>query len=140
MDNLIVAVLIHEQTGSFEDLKGTLSDLSVETYCAQEWSGANDLIARYQPLVVFVDLPNWNKFSNDIHNTTAKTDHDFNIVVVGLLPDIERYVSAIERGAFSYIAPPLSHEGLTEVVHAAAMDARDRRGVVARRPLAHTAP
>jgi FixJ family two-component response regulator len=99
----------------------------VETYGARTWSAAKILIGQYRPLLVFVDLPIWRKSYTDIVNTANESDQFFNIVVAGSLPDIQLYVSAIERGAFSFVSAPFSHEELTRVVHSATRDARERR-------------
>ncbi len=127
MDNLLLAILIYERPYPFEALKGVLCDTSVESYSVDGWSEAKDIIAEYQPLLVFVDLPNWNRWHAGIVKMANAADHTFNIVVVGPLPDIELYVSAKEQGAFSFIAPPFSHGPLALVVHSAVMDVRDRR-------------
>jgi DNA-binding NtrC family response regulator len=84
-----------------------------------------------------VDLPIWRKSHADIVNKAISVDSTFNIIVVGTLPDIEQCASAIERGAFDYVAPPFSHETLTLLVHSAAMDARERRESLARVFLTH---
>jgi DNA-binding NtrC family response regulator len=99
----------------------------VEFFCVKGCREAKDLIAQYHPVLVFVDVPIWSKSHADIVNMSKGADQNFNIIVVGPLPDIEQYVSAIERGAFNYVAPPFFHETLTPVVHSAAMDARERR-------------
>jgi DNA-binding NtrC family response regulator len=137
MDNHLLAVLIHERSEPFEALKEALFDLSVEAYCVEGGSEAEDLIAEYQPLLVFVDLPIWSESHADIVDMVEGADQSLNIIVVGPLPDIQEHVAAIERGAFSFIAPPFSHKALTPVVHAAAMDARDRRESLVRVGLAY---
>ena len=57
MDNLILAVLIQERPDPFEALKGVLSGMDVEAYSVESCSEAQNLIAQYHPLLVFVDLP-----------------------------------------------------------------------------------
>lgn len=136
MDNHLSAVLIHERPEPFEALKGALGDLSVESYCVKGSNGAEALIAQFQPLLVFVDLPIWSQSHADIVNMANAADQTFNIIVVGLLPDIEEYVSAVELGAFNFMAPPFSHDSLTMAVHSAAKDAMDRRAL-AKAILAH---
>ena len=140
MDNLIRAVLIHECPEPFQALKGALSDLSVESYCVKGCSEAKNLIAQYQPLLVFVDHPIWRKSYADIVEMAIVDDQFFfNMIVVGPLPDIEQYVSAVSQGAFSFVVPPFPNERLTQVVHSAALDALDVTESLAQMPLAHAA-
>ena len=140
MDNRLLAILIHEHPEPFKTLKGALDDLSVESYCAKGCSEAHGLIAQYKPLVVFVDLPIWNKGHAEILNIAKAADQPLNLIVLGPMPDIEQYVSVLQQGAFNFIAPPLSHESLTMVVHAAAIEARQRRETFARVAVAHPSP
>jgi DNA-binding NtrC family response regulator len=139
MDNLLLAVLIHERPDPFEALKGILSDLSVESYSITGYRDAKDLIAEYHPLLIFVDQPIWSRWHADIVKMAREADQTFNIIVVGPLLDIQLYVSAMEQGAFNYVAPPFSHRTLTVVVHSAAMDARDHRDSLALVASAHAA-
>lgn len=139
MDNLLLAVLIHERPDPFEALKGALCNLSVESYSVRGCNEAKSLIAQYQPLLVFVDLPIWGIRNADIVNMAKAANRTCNIIVVGPLPDIDLYASAIELGAFSFVAPPFSPETLTVVVHSAALDALDRRESLGRVALAHAA-
>ncbi|MGO8790148.1 MAG: hypothetical protein ACLQVL_22570 [Terriglobia bacterium] len=139
MDNLILAVLIQERPDPFEALKGVLSGMDVEAYSVESCSEAQNLIAQYHPLLVFVDLPVWSRFHADIVNMAKAADQTFNIIVVGPTPDIELYASAIEQGAFNFVAPPFSREPLLRVVHSAAMDVQERNELLAREVLAHTA-
>jgi DNA-binding NtrC family response regulator len=127
MDDHLLAVLIHERPEPFQALQGALGDLSVESHCAQTWSEARNIIAQYQPLLIFVDLSIWRKSHTDMVMMANAVRQVFNIVVVGMLPDIEKYISVVEQGAFSFVAPPFSHDTLTLIVHSAAVDARNLR-------------
>ena len=44
MDNLFLAILIHERPDPFEALKGVLCDISVESYSVDGWSEAKDIL------------------------------------------------------------------------------------------------
>jgi DNA-binding NtrC family response regulator len=127
MDMPIVAVSIHDRMEPCTELEGALTDLAVETHSGKTCSEARELIAQHQPILVFVDHPIWKESHAEIVKMEFAADKSFNIVVVGSLPDFEKYTLAIEHGAFNFIAPPFSHDALTMVVHAAAMDALDRR-------------
>ncbi len=127
MDTPLFAISIHEHPEPCKALEAALGDLSVETYFVKGWAAARDLIAQYQPLLVFVELAIWNRSHAEIVHLAGVADPYFNIVVVGSVPDIEMYVSTIEQGAFEFIAPPFAYEALTRVVHSAAKDARSCR-------------
>lgn len=137
MNTPLLAVMIHDRPEPLKTLEGALSNLLVESYSVKSCSEAKSLIAQYQPLVVFVDLLIWSKSFPYIVDLAKAADQGFNIIVVGALPDIEQYVSAVERGAFNYIAPPFSHDTLTMALHSASVDARERRESLARVFYAH---
>lgn len=139
VDNPILAVLIQERPDPFEALKSVLSDMDVEAYSVESCDEAKNLIAQYHPLLVFVDSPVWSRFHADIVNMAMAADRTFNIIVLGSAPDIELYASAIEQGAFNFVAPPFSREPLMRVVNSAAMDARERRESLTREVFAHAA-
>jgi DNA-binding NtrC family response regulator len=135
MDMPILAVSMHDHMESCAELEGGLEDLSVEVYTVKRCGEAKDLIARYQPLLLFVDLNIWTQSHDEILSMAVAADQTFNIIVVGYLPDIEKYVWAIEHGAFNFVAPPFARDVLALVVYTAAIDARDRRRALARPPL-----
>jgi DNA-binding NtrC family response regulator len=139
MDMPILAVSIHDHMEPCTELEGLLGDMSVETYSVKRWDEARDLIAQYQPLLVFVDLNIWRQSSEEMVSAAVAADQTFNIIVVGPQPDIEKYVSAIELGAFLFVAPPFARDVLAQSVYAAALDARDRRSSLARTPFSHAA-
>jgi DNA-binding NtrC family response regulator len=139
MDMPILAVLIRDSNSPCTELEGVLGDLSVEVYSVKRWAEAKALIELYQAQLVFVELNIWKQSYSHMVNTAITADQPFNIIVVGSLPDIENYVSAIERGAFNFVAPPFARDVLAEVVYTAAMDARDRRKSLARAPFSHSA-
>ncbi len=132
MDDPIRAVLIQDELDSLEPLAGVLGDLSVETHCANGFKEANRLIMRQQPQIVFVNQSQWCDFFEEIVQLANSADHAFNIIVVGPIPQVEWRASAIAHGAFEYVAPPFTHENLTQVVHLAILDVVDRREALAR--------
>jgi DNA-binding NtrC family response regulator len=132
MDTPLLAISIHEHPEPCKALEAALGDLSVETYFVKGLPAARDLIAQYQPLLVFVELAIWNRSHAEIVHLAGAADPYFNIVVVGSVPDIEMYVSAIEQGAFEFIAAPFAPETLTRVVQSAVKDARSCRESLAR--------
>jgi DNA-binding NtrC family response regulator len=132
MTNQLFALVIHDHEKPLKELKGILKDLSVETWSIDSCDSAEGLIAQYKPSMIFIDVPMWDKSHQQLVNLCRKSDLALNIIVVGEMPDIELYVASIERGAFSFIASPFSHDGLNPVVHSAAMDARERRDTMAR--------
>lgn len=77
--------------------------------------------------MVFIESTIWGSAYKDLVDLSRRPDLALSVIVVGPAPDIELYVAAIERGAFSFVAPPFAYDGLNVIVHSAAMDARDRR-------------
>jgi DNA-binding NtrC family response regulator len=135
MDMPILAVSMHDDMEWCTELEGALEDLAVEVYTVKRCGEANDVIAKYQPLLLFVDLNIWKQSHDEIVSMAVAADQTFNIIVVGSLPDIEKFVSAIEHGAFNFVAPPFARDVLALVVYTAAIDARDRRRSLSRAPL-----
>jgi DNA-binding NtrC family response regulator len=132
MTDPLFALVIHDHDEALKELEGILKDLSVESWRITNCDSAESLIAQYKPSMIFIGLPVWERSHQQLVDLCRKADLALNIIVVGTMPDIELYVAAIERGAFSFIAPPFTHDGLNIIVHSAAIDARERRDAMAR--------
>jgi DNA-binding NtrC family response regulator len=109
------------------ELEAVMGGLAVKVFSVAECGEAWDLITQHHPSLVFVDLNTWRQSHSAIVDMAVEAEQTFNIIVVGALPDIEKYVAAIEHGAFNFIAPPFSPEVLSLVVQTAAQDASARR-------------
>ncbi len=127
MGNRVAAVLLHDHVESFLELEGVLGDLAVEAYSAMNCSQTQALIVKHQPALVFVDLNIWRQFYTTLMGMAAHADQTFNVIVVGSMPEIEKYVTTIEQGAFSFVAPPFTHEVVGLVVQTAVSDASERQ-------------
>jgi DNA-binding NtrC family response regulator len=135
MSDEALALLVHDRAEPCESLGALLRDLKVATWSIPSAEDMRDLLARQKPGLIFVDLPVWSRSGSSIISLAWSVDPVPNVVVVGSKPDIELYVSTIERGAFSYIAPPFSCEGLKLTISSALADVSARAEALARRYL-----
>jgi len=94
------------------------------------------LIPQCKPHLIFADLSLWDGSWAYILNLAEQADVPLNVIVVGMIPESHVYVSAMERGAFDFVAPPFELTLLDFVVRAAASDARNRREATARMAVA----
>jgi DNA-binding NtrC family response regulator len=127
MSGLPLALLIHDRRDPFLRLESALKGLSVDTLSVRSDAFTENLIDRYRPPLMFVDVPVWNRSRANIIKAAWKADLAPNVIIVGSEPDVELYVSAIERGAFSFVAPPFEADRLMNEVHSAVKDVRDRK-------------
>jgi len=133
MSDHLSALLIHDdRSDSFESLKQTLQDLSIETYNASTCREAKEIIFRWQPQIVFTkdSLPDGSWVN--ISQLAQRSQLPFNVIVVGTAPDTRLYLSVMERGAFDFVAPPFEREPLKFIVQSAAINAHRRREAPAR--------
>jgi DNA-binding NtrC family response regulator len=100
-----------------------LKDLSVETWNIEHSNSAGELTSQYKPDLVFIESTVWDRLHKQLGGLAKKADRALDIIVVGTRLDINLYVSSIERGAAGFIAPPFKYEGLSTIVHSAAMSA-----------------
>ncbi len=131
MRDYLRAFLIHDHPEAFKALEEILKDLCVEIWNIKTCDLVESLFAQHKPYLVFIELSAWEGSSAQLVALANQPDLATGIIVVGTLTDIDHYGSAVARGAFSYITPPFWHDGLNIIVHAAAMDARERRETMA---------
>ncbi len=134
------ALLIHDLPEPLGLVASLLKELSVAVWSTNSGGEALDLMALYKPALIFVDFPVWTRSSSRIIGLAWSVDPAANVIVVGSKQDIELYVATIERGAFSFVAPPFSHDGLRSIVNAAFTDVRARKEALSRSPFAHPNP
>jgi DNA-binding NtrC family response regulator len=127
MVDQLKAILISGDQENFRVLEGMLNDLSVQTWNANGCVSAATLVARYQPNLIFVDVALWDDGYEELVDLARQAELALNLIVVGTVTDIDIYISSIQRGAFSFVAPPFSHDSLGIIVRAAAIDVRQRR-------------
>jgi DNA-binding NtrC family response regulator len=132
MSEHLFAVLIHDHREPFESLRQILRDLSIETFSVSTCKKAEDLISQCKPHVVFAESSMVDGSWVSILRIAEEANVPLSVIVVGAHPDTRNYVSAMERGAFDFVAPPFEHEPLNFVVRSAALDAHRRREASAR--------
>ncbi len=127
----LFALLVHNRSESFESLKRTLKDLSVETYSVATCKEAAALIAQCRPHVIFTDKSLADGSWASILNIAESADVPLSVIVVAAHPDTRLYVSVMERGAFDFVVPPFEHEALSFVTRSAALHAHRCRNALA---------
>jgi len=127
MNDNVFALLVHDQVEPFESLRRVLRELSVTTFSIGTCKQAKDLIRQCQPYIVFTESALADGSWVSILEMAESADVPVSVVVVGSHPDTHYYLSAMERGAYDFVAPPFEHESLDFVVRSAALNAHHRR-------------
>jgi len=128
MSGKVTALLVFHQTKPFDEIKAALGKMAVPTEEAQTLAEAKDALSDANPPLLAVtesELPD-GKWS-DIVSFSEKASSRVNVIVVGQTIDANLYASAIEVGAFDYIAPPFEGVDLAHVVRCALDNALARR-------------
>ena len=128
MSGKVTALLVCHQTKPFDEIKAALGEMAVPTEQAQTLAEAKNALSDVNPpLLAFTEseLPD-GKWS-DIVSFSQTANSRVNVIVVGQKIDAKLYASAIEVGAFDYIAPPFEGKDLAHVVRCAADNALARR-------------
>jgi len=128
MSGKVTALLVFRQTKPFDEIKAALGKMSVPTEHVQTLAEAKHALSEANPpLLTFTEseLPD-GKWS-DIVSLSEGASSRVNVIVVGQTIDANLYASAIEVGAFDYIAPPFEGADLAHVVRCAVDNALARR-------------
>jgi DNA-binding NtrC family response regulator len=131
------ALLIHDHPEPFASLGPLLRDLSLKVWKVRSHEADQAVMESCKPGLIFVDLPVWNRSSARVAGLAWGAHPAPNVIVVGVKPDIEVYVAAIERGAYSFVAPPFSRDQLKSIVSAAQADGRAREEAFHRGAFGH---
>ena len=128
MSGKVTALLVFHQTKPFDEIKAALGQMAVPTEQAQTLAEAKHALSDANPpLLAFTEseLPDgkWSDIVSFSQNAASRV----NVIVVGQRIDANLYASAIEVGAFDYIAPPFEGGDLAHVVRCAADNALARR-------------
>ena len=123
----LFALLIHDRSEPFEALRGTLRELSVETYSVETCKEAKELIAQCEPHIVFTESSLADGSWVSVLRMAENAGVPLSVIVVGTLPDDRLNLSVVERGAFDFVAPPFEREPLDSVIRSAALDVHRRR-------------
>ena len=124
----VTALLVFHQTRPFNEIKDALGKIAVPTARAQTLAEAKLALSEANPpLLAFTEseLPD-GKWS-EIVSFLEKAFSQVNVIVVGQTISANLYASAVEVGAFDYIAPPFEGVDLAHVVRCAADNALARR-------------
>ena len=128
MKGAVTALFVFHHSKPFDEIKAALG----RTVAAAEWAqtlaeARNALSGANPPLLVITesDLPD-GKWS-DILSLSKNASSRINVIVVGQTINANLYASAIEVGAFDYIAPPFEGVDLAHVVRCAADNALAQR-------------
>ncbi len=127
MKEKVFAFLIHDDPNSLIDLKSILRKMGVETFSVRNIREAERLIPQTQPQMVFVDTSLRDGSWKDAMKLAETADVPLDVIVVGPGTDINLYLSAMERGAFDFVASPFQLEPLEYIVQSAALDVRARK-------------
>jgi len=124
----VSALLIHHKAKPFGEIKAALGKIAILTKRAQTVAEAKHALSELNPPLLAItesELPdgNWS----DVVSLSETAASRVNVIVVGHKIDAKLYASAIEVGAFDYIAPPFEAKDLTHVVRCAADNALARR-------------
>lgn len=127
MSDHILALLVHDQSETFDSLGRSLRELSVETLSVDTCKKAAATIFDSRPQVVFTQgaLPDGGWMT--ILRITAGTALPPSVIVVEPIPDTRFYLSVMEAGVFDFIAPPFEHESLKFVLDGAVRCSHARR-------------
>ena len=86
MDMPIHTVSLHNEKDQCIELEEALEDMSVEVFSAKRCVEAKELIASYQPLLLFVDLDIWKQSHGVILDMAITADQFINISRCRFLP------------------------------------------------------
>jgi len=128
MRGKVTALLISHQINPFSDLQAALRKLAVRTQQANTLADARRVLSKVNPpLLAFTgsELPDGNWA--DVVSFSQGVSSRVSVIVVGQEVDTKLYASAIEVGAFDFIAPPFDAHDLAHVVRCAADNALARR-------------
>ena len=135
MKGKVTALLVFRQMKSFGAIKAALGKMAVPTKQARTLAEAKHALSDINPPLLAVtesELPD-GKWS-DIVSCSEEASSRVNVIVVGQTIDANLYASAIEVGAFDYIAPPFEGVDLTHVVRCALDNALARRETAKKSP------
>ena len=127
MNDRLFVLLVHDDPEPFATLRQALRQMGIETFSVATCQDAKQLISQCKPHIVFtgdaVADGSWLR----VLRMAEDSEVPLNVIVVGALPDMKKYISVMEGGAFDFVAPPFEHEPLEFVVRSAALDAHHRR-------------
>jgi DNA-binding NtrC family response regulator len=128
MRGKVDALLVFHQAEPHHEMEAALEKIAVHTERAQNLAEAGRVLSKANPpLLVFTEgeLPDGNWV--DVVSLSARASSPVSVIVVGQEINTRLYASAIETGAFDFIAPPFDALDLAHMVRCAADNALARR-------------
>jgi len=124
----VTALLIFQKAKPYHDVEVELEKLSVATRRAHTLAKACHVLSSADPpLLVFTESELADRNWADVVSFSARAPSPVSVIVVGREINTKLYASAIEVGAFDFIAPPFDEIDLAHVVRCAADNALRRR-------------
>lgn len=112
-------LVVDDEPRVAEMLRDAVIDLGYAVCVAGDGAEALQLVSRYQPDVVLLDL-SMPKISGDtVLQRLREADPGMPVVIVTGNADIERARATLARGAFDYVPKPFDLESLGRVLAAA---------------------
>ena len=111
-----LTLLVHDKTEPLEPLRGALRSLAVDTFNVHDLERAKELGSSGQPQLILVDTSLPEETWVSVLNLVERADFPVNIIVMGTHANLERYVGAMGRGAFSLVVPPFVLEPMGYVI------------------------
>ena len=124
----VTALLVFHHVEPYNHVENALDKLAVTMVRARTLAEARRIMSwRNPPLLVFTEsvLPDGNWA--DVVSFSRKTPSPVSVVVVGREFGTKLHASAIEMGAFDFIAPPFDDMDLAHVIRCAGDNALRRR-------------
>jgi DNA-binding NtrC family response regulator len=123
----LCVLVVHISEAPWENLSHALKAAGVTLCRARSCHEAKYLIEELQPEVVFSEpeLPdgNWQRVLGMAERAAPPT----NVIVVGKHHDMQLYVSAVDQGAYDFIAPPFAVHDISHMLCCAMDNAHWRR-------------
>ena len=128
MSGKAMALLIFHQQEPFNEMMAALGKIAIPARRVQNLAEAKSALSKVNPPLLAITeshLPDgdWS----DVVSISETASSRVNVIVVGPKIDTKLYASAIEVGAFDYIAPPFEASDLAHVVRCAVDNALSKR-------------
>jgi len=128
MREKVTALLIFHHVKPYNDVAAALDKLAVATRRARTLAEARRIVSWVDPpLLVFTESELSDGSWADVVSVSAEASSPVSVIVVAREFGTKPYASAIEMGAFDFIAPPFNDIDLAHVIRCAADNALRRR-------------
>ncbi len=135
MSDSSFTLLIHDNSEPLEPLKTALVGLATDTFDVHDLEVAKTLRSAAQPQVIFVDTGLPEEAWGSVFCLVERADVPLNVIVTGTKANLERYLSAMGRGAFNLVVPPFVLESQGYVIRSNGFEEHFRPDLPARAAL-----